>query len=386
MRATGETDRTDEDGSDSYNSDPSSSIRSVSPVVLLLSIRGSMTRNSSFLTNAATLSRVLVGLKAVCAALVLASLVSVGIAQTPMPPPPVAPDAGEPTLQDPTTDASQDPGSQDADLKLVTDLVLLSAVVTKGPDSDRMIPNLKLNEFEILDDGVRQEIAFFGNENYPLDVIFLFDASQSTKFRQQFQREAVAAFLRNLIRPKDNAAIYWFSNKVHVEQDFTALPGPLLAAIDRIPAGGATSLYSAVVAASNDMIVRSGRRAIVILSDGRDTFSSARLFDALKAAQIADVVIYGVNTSYAAWAVTPQRKANDPLEYLASQTGGEVFYSANEQDIEKVLSRLSGRLRDRYVLGFYPSAPGGEGRFRRLKVNVTKKDAYVMTRSGYYGR
>lgn len=333
-----------------------------------------------------------VGLKAVFAASLLAILVSGGFAQTPIPPPPpTPPETAEPQgpVTPPDAKTSTGPateGSQDADIRLATDLVLLSAVVTKGPDSDRLIPNLKLNEFEIFDDGVRQEIAFFGNENYPLDVIFLFDASQSTKFRQQFQREAVSAFLRNLIRPTDNAAIYWFSNKVHVEQDFTSAQGPLLSAIYRIPSGGATSLYSAVVAASNDMIVRSGRRAIVILSDGRDTFSNSRLYDALKAAQIADVVIYGVNTSYAAWAVTPQRKANDPLEYLASQTGGEVFYSATEQDIDKVLSRLSVRLRERYVLGFYPSVMGGEGRFRKLKVNVAKKDAYVMTRSGYYGR
>jgi len=337
--------------------------------------------SSSFTINPVTLSPVLVGLKAVFAASLLAILVSGGFAQTPMPPPPQAPDTVEPQVSENAAEAAQD-----ADIKLATDLVLLSAVVTKGPDSDRVIPNLKLNEFEIFDDGVRQEIAFFGNENYPLDVIFLFDASQSTKFRQQFQREAVSAFLRSLIRPTDNAAIYWFSNKVHVEQDFTSAQGPLLSAIYRIPAGGATSLYTAVVAASNDMIVRSGRRAIVILSDGRDTFSNSRLYDALKAAQIADVVIYGVNTSYAAWAVTPQRKANDPLEYLASQTGGEVFYSATEQDIDKVLSRLSVRLRERYVLGFYPSVMGGEGRFRKLKVNVAKKDAYVMTRSGYYSR
>ena len=326
----------------------------------------------------------LVGLKAVLAASLLAILVSGGFAQTPIPmppPPPQAPDTVEPQVPEKVAEASQD-----ADIRLATDLVLLSAVVTKGPDSDRVIPNLKLNEFEIFDDGVRQEIAFFGNENYPLDVIFLFDASQSITFRQQFQREAVSAFLRNLIRPTDSAAVYWFSSKVHVEQDFTSSSGRLLAAIDRIPVGGATTLYSAVVNASHDMAGRSGRRAIVVLSDGRDTFSNVRLYDALKAAQMADVVIYAVNTSYAAWAVTPQRKANDPLEYLASQTGGEVFYSATEQDIEKVLSRLSGRLRERYVLGFYPSVMGSEGRFRKLKVNVAKKDAYVMTRSGYFSR
>ena len=188
-----------------------------------------------------------VGLKAVFAASLLAILVSGGFAQTPIPPPPpTPPETAEPQgpVTPPDAKTSTGPateGSQDADIRLATDLVLLSAVVTKGPDSDRLIPNLKLNEFEIFDDGVRQEIAFFGNENYPLDVIFLFDASQSTKFRQQFQREAVSAFLRNLIRPTDNAAIYWFSNKVHVEQDFTSAPGPLLSAIYRIPAGGATS-------------------------------------------------------------------------------------------------------------------------------------------------
>lgn len=317
------------------------------------------------------------------ATMLAASLTIPSGAQTPVPPRPPEPGEVQPASQDPAHPADVD---VDADVQLAGDLVLVSAVVTKGPDSDRLIPNLKLNEFEILDDGVRQEIAFFGNENYPLDVIFLFDASQSVKFRQQFQREAVGAFLRNLIRRGDNAAVYWFASEVRLEQDFTPATGPLLAAIDRIPVGGATSLYSAVVAASRKMIGRSGRRAIVLLSDGRDTYSSVRLYDALRAAQMADVVVYAINTSYAGWAVTPQYKASDPLEYLTSQTGGEVFYSASSDDIEKVLSRLSGRLRDRYVLGFYPSVVADHGRFRRLTVRVPKREVYVMTRAGYFAR
>jgi Ca-activated chloride channel family protein len=238
----------------------------------------------------------------------------------------------------------------------------------------------------VLDEGVPQEVAFFGDEELPLDVVFLFDASQSVRFRQQFQREALSAFLRTLLRPDDSAAVIWFSNRVRVEQDFTSHAGLLMSAIDRIPSGGATALYAALAAASERVGARRGRRAIVVLSDGRDTFSDLRLEGALELAQRADAVVYAVNTSYARWAVTPEFRRNDPLEYLASETGGEVYYTAHPDDVEQALSRLSGRLRERYMLGFYPTHAGEAGRFHRITVRVARKDARVEARSGYYAR
>ena len=275
----------------------------------------------------------------------------------------------------------------DGAVHLAADLVLVSAVVAKAGDDDKLVRHLTATDFTILDEGEPQEIAFFGDDTTtPLDVVFLFDASDSTRFRQQFQREALATFLRTLLRPGDRGAVWWFSNKVHVEQDFTADPRLLLAAIDRIPSGGATSLYAAIDEASRRVSGRSGRRAIVVLSDGRDTVSNLRLEDALAGAQRADTTIYGVNTSMPEWAATPERRRDDPLEYLATETGGQVYYSSNPDDVEEVLSRLSGRLRERYVLGFYPPDGPGTGKFRRLTVLVRRKNARVEARSGYYAR
>jgi Ca-activated chloride channel family protein len=314
------------------------------------------------------------GIGLLCAATIVAAVVSPAVSQTP---PRTAPRASAPT---------QDPGQADGEVQLHSDLVLVSAVVTKSLTSDKQVRGLELHDFTILDEGVPQEIVFFGGEAQPLDILFLFDASQSTRFRQQFQREALAAFLRTVLKPADRAAVFWFNDAVHVGQPFTESAGAVLAAIDRIPSGGATALYDAVAVASGEMRSRSGRRAIVILSDGRDTFSDRRLDEALASAQQADVVVYAINTSYAGWAVTEQYRRNDPLEYLASETGGEVFYASSPDEVEKVLSVLSSRLRDRYLLGFYPAAEAAGGRFRRIRVTVDRKNARVFARSGYYGR
>lgn len=291
-------------------------------------------------------------------------LTSVGFAQTPRP--------TATTIADDT-------------VELNSDLVLVSAVVTKFDNTEKLIRNLKPTDFQILDDGVPQQIEFFGDENLALDVVFLVDASDSIKFREKFQREALGAFLRTVVRPVDRAAVFWFNESLHVEQDFTSQPGLLLSAIERIPNGGATALYSALTVAADRVATRSGRRTIVILSDGRDTFSTVRLDQALRKVQSVDAVIYAINTSYAGWAVTNEFRKNDPLEFLAAETGGEVFYSATEDDIEKTLSLLAGRLRERYVLGFYPSGRS-DGKFHRLTVTVTRKGSRIFARSGYYAR
>lgn len=313
-------------------------------------------------------------LRVVWPALLLAAVAAAATAQVPSP-------SGRPRRAAPAPEEAPQ-----SEVQLNADLVLVSAVVTRADDGGRVVRDLKSSDFVVLDEGVPQQIAFFGGETVPLDVAFLFDASESLQFRQRFQREALAAFLRSLLRPADRAAVLWFNERVHTGQQFTSAVGALLAAIDRIPSGGATALYDAVGRAAGEMSGRAGRRAIVVLSDGRDTFSNSRLEDALAAAIRAEAVVYAINTSYAGWAVTDEFRRNDPLEYLAAETGGEVFYTSGAGDVERTLSLLSSRLRERYLLGFYPSDPGPGGRFRRLRVSVGRKNARVLARGGYYAR
>jgi Ca-activated chloride channel family protein len=270
----------------------------------------------------------------------------------------------------------------DGELHLSSDLVLVSAVVTKVGE-EKSVRNLKMADFSVFDEGSPQQIEFFGDESLPLEVAFLVDASDSLKFKQQFQHSALGVFLQGLLRPGDSAAMLWFNDRTSVAQDFTSDAGKLLNSVDRIPSGGATALYDAIVEASRRMRGRSGRRALVIFSDGRDTFSSTRLEQSLKKAQAEDVVIFGVNSSFPAWSVTPEYQANDPLEFLASETGGEDFYPSDAEDVVKTLQLLSSSLRERYVLGFYPAGPRN-GRFRRISVSVAKKNVAVRARAGYY--
>jgi Ca-activated chloride channel family protein len=284
------------------------------------------------------------------------------------------------------TSAPAAPVATDDDVELNSDLVLVSAVVTTNANGNDLVRGLTSHDFSIFDEGVRQEISFFGDESLPLEVVFLVDASQSMQLRRSFQREALSTFMHTLLRPTDHAAVYWFSDKLHVMQDFTSQSGSLVSAIYMIPSGGATALYSAIASSSSALASKSGRRAIVVLSDGRDTFSGIRLEDALRQAQSTDTAIYAINTSFARWAVTEEYRENDPLEYLANETGGEVYYISNPDDVEDALSRLSGRLREQYLLGFYPSSQNARGKYRRLSIRLNGRDGHVFARTGYYAR
>ncbi len=294
--------------------------------------------------------------------------------------------ASAPGVIERVASAPPPPARTDDQVELNSDLVLVSAVVTTGPDGADLVRGLKSNDFSIFDEGVRQEISFFGDESLPLEIIFLVDASQSMQVHKTFQREAMGTFLRTLLRPTDHGAVYWFSDLLLVLLDFTDMSGSLNSAIFLFPCGGATALYSAIAASSNKLATKTGRRAIVVLSDGRDTFSGIRLEDALRQAQSTDTAIYAINTSFARWAVTEEYRQNDPLEYLATETGGEVYYISNPDDVEEALSRLSGRLREQYVLGFYPSAERNAGKYRHLKIRLNGHDGSVIARTGYYSR
>jgi VWFA-related protein len=304
------------------------------------------------------------------------------------PPPAAGPVAPKPPAATPITAATPAApvAEQEDAVKLAADLVLISAIVLKDEDSTKLVSNLGVDDFVVLDEGKPQLVEFFGDETMPLDIVFLFDASQSVEFRQKLQRDAMYTFLTGLLLSKDFGSVIWFNNKTYLGADFTSSEGRLMAAVDAIPAGGATALYDSIVVAASRLATRQGRRTILILSDGRDTFSDTRLEQALAAAHGADVVIYAINTSYPAWAVNEEFKRNDPLEYLAEETGGEVFYINKPEQAGDLLEVLSKHLRQRYTLGFYPTDLARGRPYRRLQVQVKKRGTRVLARAGYYAR
>lgn len=263
---------------------------------------------------------------------------------------------------------------------------LVTVTVTVVSPGGRLVTEMTAQDFEILEDGAPQSIMTFSRHSQmPLSLVMLIDGSLSIKNRLGFQKEALARFLRAMVRPVDSVAIVSVSTDVIWQQPFTADLSRLLSAIERLDAEGATALYDAVELAASALNRTSGRRVIVILSDGRDTISRATLSSALKRAQEADAVVYAINTSGRPASANVRELAGErALERLCNQTGGEVFFPDKIEELDPVFTRLTDQLRTQYVLGFSSTNEARDGSYRRLTVRVKHPNMFARAREGYY--
>ncbi len=272
---------------------------------------------------------------------------------------------------------------QEGVIKLRSDLVTVTTTVTGG--AGELIGNLGREDFEVFEDGSAQKIESFGRSNVPLSLIVIFDASLSVRSRLDFEKQAVARFLRTTLRPVDRAAILSVSTDIVWRQELTSNLELLLAAVRSIAAEGATALYDAVNTAATRLLDSDGRRIIAVLSDGRDTISRATLAEALRNVQKADAVIYGINTGGAPASANVRDLAGErALETMADHTGGEVFFPNRLEDLEPAFARLGDQLRTQYVLGYYSTNESRDGAFRHVVVRVKRPGAYARARQGYY--
>jgi Ca-activated chloride channel family protein len=265
-----------------------------------------------------------------------------------------------------------------------TDLVTLNVVVTDKQGA--FVPGLGPQDFEIYDDGVRQEIAFFSTEDIPLDVGILLDTSGSLAKYQRPCLEAAREFIRASHR-EDNFCFMTFAKTVKVQADLA--DGDTV--IDRLqlpmPAG-TTAFYDAVYFGLEK--VRQGRhpkRALLVISDGQDNVSRYGhnvMMELLKEAG-AQVYCIGIgDTSSAGDSYFGKLLLKD----VAETTGGRAFFPNNTGEIEDAVSRIALFLRRQYSIGYYPTNQGRGNRWRKLKVAlrgaVSPKKLTISAREGYY--
>jgi len=281
-------------------------------------------------------------------------------------------------------------------LKIDSNLVtIISSVNTKNGMNPA---KLNLEDFEILEDGVAQDISEFArDEDIPLRLIMLFDTSSSVKNQLRFERRAAARFFERLLRPQDQAALFAVSTDVTIIQDFTNKTSQLTNATKLLQARGATSLYDGVYLAAGYLKLTQGRRIIVIVSDGGDTTSQKKLTEALEQAQASDVVIFNVFTGL----LTASQNVRDlaaerAMQTLTLETGGELYaprmaLNGNEIDedeslknLDEAFASLADQVRTQYTLRFYSTNDTRDGKFRKLTVKVKKPGYIARSRSGYY--
>lgn len=315
-----------------------------------------------------------------------------------------------PTIRDPERPGQKNDGQNgdgqksDETIHISSDLVTVVTSVSLDAPAESANKNsaleLRQEDFEILEDGVPQEIANFGRDaDLPLRLVMLFDSSLSVAQKIGFERRAAGKFFQRVVRPQDSAALFMVSSEVTVLQDFTNRVPLLINATLQLKPEGATSLYDGIYLASDYLKAARGRRVIVIVSDGGDTTSGKGLLDSLANAHRADAVIFAVFTGNRYYYSQNLRDlaGERALETLTSDTGGEIYKPratpgalGEEVDLEAIkeldqaFADLALQFRTQYTLGFYSSNEKRDGAFRKISVKIKKPGYKARARAGYY--
>ena len=269
------------------------------------------------------------------------------------------------------------------------DVRLVRILATVRNVAGELVGALEKDDFVVRDEGVEQQIAVFERRTeQPLSVALLLDTSLSTAIELRYEVESVRKFLKAFFsegHPGDAIALYTFNYEVTRRTGYTRRVENIEAALKRLKPEGGTSLYDALYLACQDLESREGRRVVVVVTDGGDTTSVKGYHEALRAAHLADAVIYPI-------LVMPIK--NDPgrnirgenaLTGLALGTGGRVFAPSLGPALDQAFSEILRELRTQYLLGFYPrGVPRSKDGFHRLEVRVRRPDLQVSARSGYY--
>jgi len=248
----------------------------------------------------------------------------------------------------------------------------------------KFIRDLDRSHFEIYEDGKLQEITNFSRQtNLPITIALCVDTSSSVKLKLKFEKEAAIDFLYTIMRPKDKALLAEFDTGVTLLHDFTSNPNDLIEEIKNLRAGGGTSLYDAVyLICEQKMLQATGRRTLVILSDGADLTSTHTFVDALKMAQLSEVAIYALSTTR--FGADIDHEGDNALKQLAEATGGRVFFPYSTSQLSKSFMEIEEELRSQYNLAYVPTNFHKDGTYRRIRVKIDRDDIVIRHRKGYY--
>ena len=262
-------------------------------------------------------------------------------------------------------------------------IVILNAVVRDSNGSP--VKGLTAKDFVLTENGLPQEIDFVDSASTPFAAVILLDISGSMRARVSLARSAAIRFLGG-IRPEDNVAIYSFDRKVELVQDFSN-SRDVRSRIFDLEARGYTSLYDAVLKASEELKKRDEkRRAIIVLSDGQDTRSRVSASKALKAAQAADATIYTVDMSSIGGRTRQRHQNRAVLKRFAEKTGGRFVSTPGGIELRKAFGDIVSELGVLYTLGYYSSDTRKDGKWREISLATSEEDQTVRTREGYYAQ
>lgn len=268
------------------------------------------------------------------------------------------------------------------------ELVSLNVTVTEGT---KYITDLNEADFEVFEDGVRQNLTYFSRMQQPIALAVLLDTSNSMEERLPMAQEAAVGFVKRM-QSQDMMEIVAFNSQVDVVQPMTNDLGKLEKAIRSTAVNGSTSLYNAIyvslkglkrIRAQSTEDIR--RQAIVVLSDGDDTSSLIPYEDVLDLAKRSETGIYAIGLRQPDTGKPRFKEAEFVLRQLSQETGGRAFFIDTVTELPKIYQQISQELASQYSIAYGSKNTVRNGAWRRIDVRIARPGLTARTRRGYFG-
>jgi VWFA-related protein len=279
-------------------------------------------------------------------------------------------------------------GQQQPAFRAGVDIVSLN--VTVSDSAGHYVVDLDEPEFQVFEDGIKQNVTFFSRRQQPIALSLLLDSSASMEDHLSTLQQAASNFVHRL-KSNDIAQVIDFDSRVEIRQGFTGNQNELDAAIQQLTAGGSTSLHNAIyialkelrkVRAVNEEDVR--RQALIVFSDGEDTSSLVSFDEVLDLAKRSETSIYSIALRGVDTQAKGFREAEFVMRTLAQETGGRAFFPSKIEDLDGVYKQIADELASQYALGYTSANPKRDGAWRRIVIQLTRPNITPRTKKGYY--
>ena len=262
-----------------------------------------------------------------------------------------------------------------------SDVSLVNVDVAVLDNKGHFIPNIPRGNFRILEDNVPQQIKSFGKSQAPMTVCMLIEFSAKFQWYGSstwYQTLTAAYDFARMLKPDDYVAVIAYDMKEEILSDFTTDKRQTYEALQRlrIPGFSEANLFDAVADTEDRMSKIEGRKAILLMSSGVDTFSKLTYDKARKAVQDNGVPIYAIGLMQALRIMSPRGdsigflQADNQMNTFARESGGMAFFPRFLQEFPSDFAQISDSLRNQYSIGYDPSNKARDGKFRKIKVEL----------------
>jgi Ca-activated chloride channel homolog len=265
--------------------------------------------------------------------------------------------------------------------------VILNATVLEG---SKLVQDLKREDFQVFEDGVKQNIISFQHTDLPVSIALVVDNSGSMSRKRPSVNKS-ALDLVEASNPQDEAFVVNFSDEAFIDQEFTGNINKLREGLSHIESRGGTALYDAVVASADKLVADAKRpkQVLVIITDGEDNASTLTLEQTIRRVQqLSGPVIYSIGLLFGdEMSRSEVRHARRALEMLSMETGGIAFFPKSIEQVDEIAAEVARDIRNQYTIGYHSTKPTSESGFRRVAVTAEvqgKGKLNVRTRTGYF--